>query len=51
MNGISSYAGKTLLGQFDYPFAKETSPKLICIPSDCPNSSKKKIGSLYLFQL
>ncbi|WP_077602155.1 alpha/beta fold hydrolase [Oceanobacillus sojae] len=40
MNGISSYAGKTLLGQFDYPFAKETSPKLICIPSDCPNSSK-----------
>ncbi|GGP13862.1 alpha/beta fold hydrolase [Oceanobacillus neutriphilus] len=40
MNEISGYAGKTLLGQFDYPYARETSPKLIYIPSDCPNNSK-----------
>ncbi|MGM0239822.1 alpha/beta fold hydrolase [Enterococcus sp. AZ103] len=40
MNQLSSYAGETLLGQFDYPYATETSLKLVCIPTDCPNSDR-----------
>lgn len=41
LNAISHYAGNTLLGQFDYPYAQEVSSKLINIPSDCPNTSKR----------
>lgn len=41
MNHLSSYAGKTLLSQFDYPYAKFTSKKLKKMPSDCPSYEKK----------
>ncbi|MGX7197882.1 alpha/beta fold hydrolase [Enterococcus olivae] len=40
LNDISHYAGSTLLGQFDYPYAKSASLKLIKIPSDCPSNNK-----------
>lgn len=42
MNGLANYAGSTLLGQFDYPFAKETSEKLVRIPADCPNNNREE---------
>lgn len=37
MDKLAHYAGDTLLGQFDYPYAKETADKLRLIPKDCPN--------------
>lgn len=42
MNGLANYAGTTLLSQFDYPFAKETSEKLVRIPADCPNNDRNE---------
>lgn len=40
MKSVSKYAGETLLGQFEYPYAKDTASKLIKIPRDCPNSNR-----------
>lgn len=42
MNALATYAGTTLLGQFDYPYAKKTSEKLIYIPADSPNDSREE---------
>lgn len=42
MNNLAKYAGSTLLGQFDYIYAKETSKKLIEIPNDCPNDDREE---------
>jgi pimeloyl-ACP methyl ester carboxylesterase len=47
MNSLSDYVGNTLVGQFDYPYAKETSKKLIYIPSDCPNTDRREWKKLY----
>lgn len=41
MNEQAKYAGNTLVGQFDYPYAKETSKKLLAIPQDAPNYDYK----------
>lgn len=46
MNEKSHYAGSTLLGQFDYPYAVETSDKLVRMPNDCPVRDKKKWSSI-----
>ncbi|MFR3684336.1 MAG: alpha/beta fold hydrolase [Enterococcus sp.] len=42
MNSQAEYAGSTLLSQFDYAFARETSEKLIRIPADCPNNDREE---------
>lgn len=42
MNQLAHYAGETLLGQFDYPYAKETADKLRLIPRDCPNKNREE---------
>lgn len=42
MNNLSSYAGETLLSQFDYAYASEASPKLICMPGDSPNTDRNE---------
>lgn len=42
LNGIARYAGSTLVGQFDYAHAQETSLKLIKIPNDAPNYNREE---------
>lgn len=42
MDQLAHYAGDTLLGQFDYTYAKETSEKLVRIPRDCPNTNREE---------
>lgn len=42
MNNLAHYAGSTLLSQFDYKYAKETSEKLDRIPNDCPNNNREE---------
>lgn len=40
MNSLSSYAGESLLGQFNYPYVRETSMKFVKLPKDCPNDDR-----------
>lgn len=46
MNALSAYAGEALLGQFNYPYVKETSVKFVKLPMDCPNSNREEWTSL-----
>ncbi|MEK5254644.1 alpha/beta hydrolase [Paenibacillus sp. FSL F4-0125] len=41
INSVSSYAGESLLGQFKYPYVKETSMKFVKLPQDCPNDDRE----------
>lgn len=42
MNNQAKYAGSTLLSQFDYQYAKETSKKLVKLPNDAPNFDRNE---------
>jgi pimeloyl-ACP methyl ester carboxylesterase len=41
LNSLSSYAGESLLGQFKYPYVKETSMKFVKLPKDCPSHDRE----------
>ena len=42
LNSLSKYAGDSLIGQFNYPYVKETSLKFVKIPSDAPNYNREE---------
>lgn len=48
MNALSSYAGESLLGQFKYPYVKETSMKFVKLPKDCPNDDREAWKNLQM---
>ncbi|MEK4295456.1 MULTISPECIES: alpha/beta fold hydrolase [Paenibacillus] len=48
INSISTYAGESLLGQFKYPYVKETSMKFVKLPMDCPNQDREAWKTLKL---
>ncbi|MBY3620766.1 alpha/beta hydrolase [Acinetobacter sp. CUI P1] len=51
MSSLSSYAGESLLGQFKYPYVKETSMKFVKLPMDCPNTDREAWKNLKLTTL
>lgn len=48
INSLSTYAGESLLGQFKYPYVKETSMKFVKLPMDCPNHDREAWKNLKL---
>jgi len=46
LNALSSYAGDSLLSQFNYPYVKETSVKFVKLPNDCPNQNREEWKNL-----
>ena len=46
MNSLSKYAGDSLIGQFNYPYIKETAIKLVKIPGDAPNYNREEWRSI-----
>ncbi|WP_449600033.1 alpha/beta fold hydrolase [Paenibacillus sp. Marseille-Q9583] len=51
INSILAYAGESLLGQFKYPYVKETSMKFVKLPMDCPNQDREAWKNLKLPKL
>ncbi|MOA24793.1 hypothetical protein D3C78_1454860 [compost metagenome] len=50
INSISTYAGESLLGQFKYPYVKETSMKFVKLPTDYSQNISQTLNLLRLLR-